>query len=46
MLGTPARFTTARLTTRVNQLSRAYSLRKTAASTPIGVAMTSEMTTR
>jgi hypothetical protein len=27
MLGTPARFTTARLMTRVNQLSRAYSLR-------------------
>ena len=27
MLGTPARFTTARLMTRVNQLSRAYSFR-------------------
>jgi len=46
MLGTPARLTTARLTTRVNQLSRAYSFRKTAARMPMGVATASEMTTR
>src|SRR3990172_9230296 len=36
MLGTPARLTTARLTTRVNQLSPAYSFKYTPANTPIG----------
>ena len=46
MLGTPARLTTARLITRVSQLSRAYSLRYTAASTPMGAEMHREMVTR
>ena len=45
MLGTPARFTTARFTTRVNQLSLAYSFRYTAASTPMGALMQSETPT-
>ncbi len=46
LLGTPARFTTARLIVRVNQLSRAYSFRNTAASTPTGTAAANEMSTR
>ncbi len=46
MLGTPAKFSTARFTTLVNQFSLAYSFRKTAASTPMGMAMIREMTTR
>ena len=46
MLGTPARLMTARLMVRVSQLSLAYSLRYTAAITPIGAAIISEMITR
>jgi hypothetical protein len=38
MLGTPARWMTARWMSRVSQLSRAYSLRYTAHSTPMGAA--------
>ncbi len=45
MLGTPARFTTARLMMRVSQLFFAYSFRYTAASTPTGAAMQSEVET-
>src|SRR6476659_3511948 len=46
MLGTPARLSTARLTTRVNQLSPAYSFKYTPANTPMGAAANSDMKTR
>jgi len=46
MLGTPARLITARLIRRFNQLSRAYSLRYTAARIPIGAETASERNTR
>ncbi len=46
MLGTPARFITARLMIRVAQLSPAYSFRYTPARMPIGAAASSEISTR
>ena len=46
ILGTPARLTTAKFVIRVNQFSRAYSLRYTAANTPIGADTNSDTTTK
>ncbi len=46
MLGTPARFITARLMIRVAQLSPAYSFRYTPARMPMGAAATRESSTK